>query len=49
MQSVLLTQRLRHLVFLVLSAVILLFMALYNGYPIANSDTGTYIESGFSM
>lgn len=49
MQSVLLTQRLRHLVFLVLSAVILLFMAHYNGYPIANSDTGTYIESGFSM
>jgi len=43
------SQRLRSFGFLFLSAAILLFMALYNGYPIVTSDTGTYIESGFSM
>lgn len=49
MHSILHSQWLRHIRFLFLSAAILLFMALYNGYPIVTSDTGTYIESGFTM
>lgn len=49
MHSILHSQWLRHIGFLFLSAAILLFMALYNGYPIVTSDTGTYIESGFTL
>lgn len=30
-----------------LSAVLLLFAAFYNGFPLVTSDTGTYINSGF--
>ena len=33
----------------VLGAAILMFFALYDNYPILNSDSGAYISSGFSL
>lgn len=38
---------LRTLIILGIGAFILLIVALYNGYPLVYSDTGTYIYSGF--
>jgi len=38
----------RSFLILLLGALILGFMALYNGYPLTYPDTGTYIRSGFT-
>ncbi len=35
--------------FLPISSILLCWIAFYNGYPLVYSDTGTYLESGFTF
>jgi hypothetical protein len=49
MASPIAESRLKTIFLLFLSALCLGGAALYNGYPLVYSDTGTYIESGFTL
>jgi hypothetical protein len=39
----------KKIIYLILYSVLLLVPAIYNGYPLVFSDTGTYIRSGFEF